>query len=279
VGYESTPRGRRISSGGYYIDFTEKTTAESALRPETLLPAALAQLALGWWERLIAGDTAAEREFFVITDLLERRSRLDGGSRIWEYNVPDRKYGMQAPTISALAQAQAASVFVRKYARDRDDRSAILAHQAIQPLLAPERPTTMVMLRSGLAMEEAPSNPPSLILNGWIYSLWGLRDVAIGLDDEVCHRVLRESTNCLASLLPSYDVGWWSRYSLYPHRIPDLAKPFYHRLHVEQLDVLAELTGDQVFATYAARWRGYDTFPRQVRAILQKAVFVLSGYR
>ena len=52
-------------------------------------------------------------------------------------------------------------------------------------------------------------------------------------------QMLAASTDCLLATLSSYDVGWWTKYSLYPHRLPDLAKPFYHRLHVDQLDVHA----------------------------------------
>jgi hypothetical protein len=75
-------------------------------------------------------------------------------------------------------------------------------------------------------------------------------------------------------MIGSYDVGWWSRYSLYPHRLPDLAKPFYHRLHVHQLEVTARLVGEAELAETARRWAAYDTAPKRVGAIAQKALFV-----
>ena len=83
----------------------------------------------------------------------------------------------------------------------------------------------------------------------------------------------------LLATIPRYDVGWWSRYSLYPHRIRDLAKLFYHRLHVDQLDVMERLTGESAFGALAQRWRGYDTARHRTALVAQKAAFVASGYR
>jgi heparosan-N-sulfate-glucuronate 5-epimerase len=131
----------------------------------------------------------------------------------------------------------------------------------------------------GPALEEAPSHPMSLILNGWIYALWGLRDVAVGLRHREADEMLGASSECLLRMLPHYDTGWWTRYSLYPHLLPDLAKPFYHRLHVWQAEVMHRLTGNEGFGAAAARWRRYDRAASRVRLIAQKAAFVASGYR
>ena len=90
--------------------------------------------------------------------------------------------------------------------------------------------------------------------------------------------MLAASTDCLLATLPRYDIGWWTKYSLYPHRLPDFAKPFYHRLRVDQLDAMQHLTGIGEFGATATRWRGYDTPTRRVAAVAQKAAFVASGY-
>jgi hypothetical protein len=79
-------------------------------------------------------------------------------------------------------------------------------------------------------------------------------------------------------MLDQYDVGWWTRYSLYPHLLPDLAKPFYHRLHIDQVEVLYRLTGFEEFRSAARRWRGYDNHVYRIAAIAQKAMFVATRY-
>jgi hypothetical protein len=155
----------------------------------------------------------------------------------------------------------------------------VLARAAIQPLLQREAPTVVAETEAGRALEECPTEPPSLILNGWVYALWGLRDVALGLQLEPAQALLDESVSCLATMLPRYDVGWWTRYSLYPHRLPDLAKLYYHRLHIVQAEVLGALTGNALFQSTADRWRAYDTWHHRVALVAQKIRFVGSGYR
>jgi hypothetical protein len=193
--------------------------------------------------------------------------------------VRDHKYGNEPPWISALAQGEAASVYVRAHQLDGDERAAELALMAARPLLRGDGPTVIAQTEHGPALEESTSTPSSLILNGWIYALWGLWDVAVGLSSPEAERMLEQTVGTLRKTLPRYDVGWWTRYSLYPHLLPDLAKPFYHRLHIDQMEILYRLTGHPEFREYASRWRRYDRAPLRVAAIAQKALFVATGYR
>jgi len=282
VGYERTPAGRRFEADavrGYYIDFTAKTRSPSALSPEKLSPAALAQLALGWWERYLAGETKAERVFADLAALLEQRASVEDGARLWRYDVAVPKYGLEPGWISALAQGQSASVFLRSYLLSGDERAAALAEAAVVPLLQQEPPSLIAEVGDGVGLEECPTIPPSLILNGWIYAAWGLRDVAIGLGSADALAMHDETIACLVKTLPRYDAGWWSRYSLFPHRVSDLAKTFYHRLHVDQLEAMGALTGQEGFTRLAERWRSYDRASRRAALTVHKAAFVLSRYR
>ena len=209
--------------------------------------------------------------------LLEERAERRGEELRWRYDIGSRKYRLEPPQYSAMAQAQAASVFVRAYSITSEARQADDALGAIMPLLD-ESSDLVAETAAGSGSRESPSEPPSQILNGWIYALWGLWDVHLELGETRAREMLSASTDCLRSTLPSYDIGWWTKYSLYPHRLPDLAKPFYHRLHVDQLDVLHRLTGIAEFSEAASRWRSYDTPSRRVAAVAQKALFVASGY-
>ena len=58
-----------------------------------------------------------------------------------------------------------------------------------------------------------------------------------------------------------------------------LASPFYHRLHVVQLRVMAALTGDLRFAEIADRWEGYTRHrSNRTRALVEKSIFKLLYY-
>jgi len=187
--------------------------------------------------------------------------------------VPVPKLKLRPPWLSALAQGQAASVFVRAFLHTRDERFAMAARSAIAPLLPGSASGLVAVTVAGPVPEEAPSVPPSLILNGWIYALWGLWDVAVGLADVDSEAAFAASVDCLQRSIDKYDNGWWSLYSLYPYRLPDLAKPFYHRLHIDQLDVLYRLVGYAELAAAARRWRAYDTPARRIAVVAQKALF------
>ena len=281
-GYERTPIGQQWAIDavrGYYLDFSAKTRAETATQPDRLLPAGLAQLALGWWARFEEGDEPAEQRFLETVSELVSRSAVDDDARVWRYPIPLPKFRLESGWISALAQAQAASVLVRAYLHTGEAHYSAMALDATKPLLRLTNPSVVASLPDGPALEECPCRPPSLILNGWIYALWGLRDVATGLGSAEAAAQCASSESCLAAMLGRYDSGWWSCYSLFPFRLPDLAKAFYHRLHIDQLRVLARLTGNPGFDACATRWASYDTPLNRMRLVAQKAAFVASRYR
>jgi heparosan-N-sulfate-glucuronate 5-epimerase len=282
-GYEPHEAGTRFlvdGIGGYFIDYRPKIPSQAAHPEEPLYPADVAQLALGWWERIVAGELGAADEFMRLCDTLERSGEGRERALLWPYHVGVAKYGGAVPWYSGMAQGQIASVFVRAWTHTGDDRYADLAHRAIEPLLEPGPERLVTRTSDGPVLEEdGPSNPPGHILNGWIFALWGVRDVSIALADVNAGRLVEDTTACLVRKLPQYDVGWWSKYSLYPHPLPDLAKPFYHRLHVTQLDILHELTGLDEFEQRAERWRSFDTPVVAARAVLSKIPFVLADRR
>jgi hypothetical protein len=276
-GYEPTPIGPAfddVSVHGYYIDFRAKTTSPVAGDAGALPAIQLIQLALGWWERHTAGDDGALERFLQLCSEVERRAVGDGAELRWPVNVAVPKYGLAPGWSSALAQGQAGSVFVRAHLASGDDRYAELALLAVEPFLAGSE-----LVTDGPILEEAPSDPPSHVLNGWMSALWGLWDVQLGLGDARARSLFDASVGCLRTALPSYDTGWWTLYSLYPHPLKDLAKPIYHRFHVTQLEVYHRLTGFADIGAARARWASYDRAPSRGRAIAQKAAFAVADSR
>src|SRR5215212_8861728 len=141
-GYEPTPIGPAFddtSVRGYYIDFRTKTTSAVAGDAAKLPAIQLIQLALGWWERHVAGDDGALERFLDLCGEVERRAEDAGaGERElrWPVGVAVPKYGLAPGWSSALAQGQAGSVFVRAHLATGDDRYAELALRAVEPFLA-----------------------------------------------------------------------------------------------------------------------------------------------
>lgn len=278
-GYEPTPIGPAFDAqtvSGYYIDFSSKTVSKIAADTDRILPVALMQLALGWWERHLAGEPTALDAFIKVCGVIESRALPAADELRWPVHVPIPKYGLKPPWCSALTQSQAASVFVRAHLVTEQDRFADMAYRAVRPLLS-ERPSDLVSQTAfGPILEEAPGAPASHILNGWITGLWGLWDVHLSLGDARAGEAFHAGVECLRVHLHAYDTGWWSRYSLYPHALEDLAKPIYHRYHVDQLEALHRLTGYDDLKDLAVRWMSYDRSPMRELALAQKATFAVA---
>ena len=78
------------------------------------------------------------------------------------------------------------------------------------------------------------------------------------------------------SALPQFDLGTWSRYDLYPKPPANIASSFYHHLHISQLEALAAVYGDAVFATAAERFASYEQRTTlRIAAFTRKVAFRL----
>ena len=285
-GYEPQPPGRHVSDGpggGYFVDFSAKTRTNGAAilsgRGERFVtsPTTVAQRALGWWERHLDGDAAALDRFLGQARLLLGGAMRAGPALLWRYDVEVPKYRLRPPWFSAMAQGQAASVLVRAFDATGAESYADAALAATRPLVRPDAALGLVSATAeGPVLEEYPSAHPSRVLNGWIYALWGLRDVSVALEGAAEQRLFEASSGTLAARIARYDTGWWTLYSEYPGAASDLAKPFYHRLHIVQAEAMHRLTGAPAFARAAQSWRAYDSRVNTARAVAKKAISVLA---
>jgi hypothetical protein len=279
VGHHIDPEGIR----GYYIDLRGKVEdkrwpPEWWCRHEEQEYIAVSQLGLGCWERFLDDhdeewlDGAIKTADYLL-DQQTRGGRLDGGwPHLWSY---PHTYRVRPPWLSAMAQGEAASLLVRLYRHTRDERYADAALRALRPLRVPvAEGGVMTRLRGGLFLEETPTQPGSFILNGAIFALWGCYDVAVGLGDAGARELSEEATETLAQHLGAWDTGFWSRYDLYPHPVANLATPFYHRLHINQLAAMQRLVPRPEFAATLERFEAYAATPRNVaRAYAAKVAF------
>ena len=282
-GYESQPLGpnaRYDQVAGYYLDLRRKAAAK--LRPrvtgrgELHMPGPTVgpQRALGLHEWLLGGQNEALTPFLNEIRVLRARANEHDNMLLWPHNVSVPKYRQIGPFYSCMTQGQAASAFVRAYIATADDAWADAALGALRPLTG-FTSGLVTTTEAGPVLEEAPTDPPSHILNGWVFALWGLWDVALALHEPDIRSLFDESAMTLARMLSEYDVGWWTRYSLFPPIAPDLSKPFYHTLHVAQMTPLFYMTQESVFADTAARWNAYDRAVNRVRAVAAKAPAVV----
>ena len=122
------------------------------------------------------------------------------------------------------------------------------------------------MTRGDVWIEEYIVDPPSHILNGFIWALWGVYDYAHWIGSHrgvaICGRVRRDAR----APARDFDTGWWSLYEARDGSREMLASRYYHTLHITQLRVMHRLTGIDVFAACADRFQTYLDRPLESRA-------------
>ena len=108
-----------------------------------------------------------------------------------------------------------------------------------------------------------------LVLNGWIFSIWGLYDLYKYTKEENLKPILDRTIATLKRSLPSFDMKYWSKYDAGKC----VASPFYHSLHIAQLRVMYKLFGGEEFSEYAQKWEKYqNSFWNPKRAFIKKAL-------
>ena len=281
----SLPLGPAIDAAGvrgYPIDMRGKAQAPiwpmpwMNPRPKRIW-VAMVQLGLGAHERWLAGEgdewlvpaTGAADE---LVDAQEPDGRWVHG---WDY---PHTFDLPAGWISAIAQGEAASFLVRMHAATGNDAYAEAGRAALRPMTIPSSEGgTLARLDGAPFCEEYPTRPPSYVLNGGIFAAWGFRDVAVALGDDDARRFWDELVATLRDGIGRWDTGWWSRYDLFPHPLPNVASSFYHHLHIAQLRALTLLTGESGFSATADRWAGYaESRPKTARAFAAKSMFRLA---
>jgi len=131
-----------------------------------------------------------------------------------------------------------------------------------------------VLIREGADgawLEEAVVDPPTHILNGFLWATWGVRDYGVAghAHTRAAWALLDACRRTLARNLPTFDCGFWSLYEQSGTWLPMLASAFYHGLHVNQLGITARLLEMPELEGWAERWDGYarNSWSRRGRGV------------
>jgi|HubBroStandDraft_1064217.scaffolds.fasta_scaffold55192_2 heparosan-N-sulfate-glucuronate 5-epimerase len=208
----------------------------------------------------------------------------------WEYRDT-----LKAPWYSGLAQGQGVSLLLRASAHAGDAKYQLAAEKAFVALTRPMSQGGVLFEEetvggvNNLWIEEYLVDPPTHILNGFIWALWGVFDFWLATSDSMAKTIFDHGVETLTRNLDRFDTGYWSLYELPAREGPTpvrkktglrmLASPFYHQLHIVQLRVMSALTGDARFLAFAERWEGYTrSRGNRTRALIEKSAFKLLHY-
>lgn len=281
----------RGSLGAYYMTFEDKAAypgpfVDGVPRLDyhgdiglQFNPIAVAQYGLARFnEHLRTGSAPALASALIQADWLAASLRLNRqGVPVWMHDFDfEYRETLRAPWYSGLAQGQGLSLLARAWASTRERRYGEALEAAFSSFRRPVAEGGVMWDRGDFSpwIEEYIVDPPTHILNGCLWALWGLLDHSLATGARASSELFEAVVDSVVRRLPRFDTGYWSLYELSGTALPMLASPFYHRLHIVQLRITAELSGRSELAATADRWERYSLSPiGRARSLVGKCAF------
>lgn len=249
---------------GYYNNMTEKVTKMPELLDNdelpklnlgndkfTYFPVAIFQYGLGAYDLYLqTKDKLYEKKFFQCVNWAIEHQDLDGRWNNFSHYCPENPYG-------AMAQGEGASLLIRAYTHTGKQEFLNAAKRAIDYMLISleEGGTTKYNGEDLFLMEYTFKG---MVMNGSIFAWWGLYDYVVVTNDKGKYNDSQDKAlKTLVKVLPKFKCSYWSMYSLDGL----ISSPFYHNLHIAQMQAMYELTGITLFKEYAERWEKQQRNP------------------
>jgi D-glucuronyl C5-epimerase C-terminus. len=263
-----------IEIKGYYNNLTEKVTKEPELLEfdelpklviengdEINFPVAIFQYGLGAYDLfLTSSDEKYLRKFRQCVDWAIKHQEDSGAWSNFFYIYKEHPYG-------AMCQGEGASLLIRAYKQFKDESYIVAARKAIEFMLKPVEQGGTSVYTAGLVLLEYTHLP--VVLNGWIFSAFGLYDMSLITKEKQYKEAFEKTINTMLNKLAQFDNGYWSLYDL----DGKITSPFYHNLHIAQMQALYQITGNKIFNEYVERWQKFqNSFWKEKRALIKKAI-------
>jgi len=194
----------------------------------------------------------------------------------WEYRDT-----LKSPWYSALAQGNGISLLVRIYIETKDEKYFETAQQAFISLYTPIKDGGVLYIdkNNNYWLEETIVDPPTHILNGFLWTIFGIWDYYLLTNDQKVKILFNKCIKTLKDNIKFFDTGFWSLYEQSGTKMKMLASFFYHSLHIVQLKILYKITNKSIFKQYANKWGKYkNNWLYKKLALVYKIIFKLFYY-
>lgn len=181
-------------------------------------------------------------------------AKWDSKNRFIQWSIPleHNDLGHNAGWISALTQGQAISLLLRflPHATQKDEILQLIKNALKSFYIELEDGGLTSTYPEGKFLQESGN---IRILNGCLTAFTGLIEYLEVFPDDYEALALSVSVeSSITKFLPSYDLGFWSLYSLgFRFNIADL---HYHKTHIDQLAFFGNYLKNETFSYYAAKW-------------------------
>jgi hypothetical protein len=244
-----------------------KTYIDVSNKDYIYFPISIGQMGLAVYHSYLKSRSNKDKDRFLkftewFIDHATNDSKL--GAR-WITEVPLPQYNNPGPWQSAFVQSRAISILLRGFQLTGEKKYSEIAEKALASFTqSVDDGGVTSFTEDGPFYEEYTAKGPTLVLNGMIFSLFGIMDfVRVFPDNKLARKIHDDGILTLENMLPEYDLGFWSRYNLcrlegYPEIDP--ATVGYQRLHISQLEVMHRYTGNEIFYHYMELFKKQDTF-------------------
>lgn len=240
---------------GYYNDLTKKVIkAPSLLKNHSLptmiledgrvieFPTAIFQYGLGSYDLFLQTNQQIYFDQFMrAADWAIFHQESNGGWDNFSFIYPTHKY-------CGMAQGEGCSLLLRAYKHSGDKKYLKAASNAVDLMVKDVSDGGTTLYKNGTIILEYTNKQP--VLNGWIFAIWGLYEICKLDTNSLYKKVLNDTVQTLEKKIDDFSMKHWSYYNLGGL----VASPFYHNLHVAQMEVLFKQTKINKFKYYANRW-------------------------
>ena len=246
-------------------------------------PITIGQYALAIYHTYLkSNDPEKKNHFLRIADWFVDSAIIDRKiGAYWLTNVNKPEFNMFEPWKSAFSQSRALSVLLRAWQLTKNTKYLELAKKALLPFgyNTSEGGVMVNTNDNDVVYEEYVASKPTRILDGAIFSLFGLYD-AVRVFRNVDESSFKKASQLfdigidgLKHWLPKYDMGFWVFYNRceiegYPTNDPCTIG--YLRLVSAQLTVIHNITGNEIFENYVKLFNSYRKPYNILRMYIEK---------
>lgn len=184
----------------------------------------------------------------------------------WRAGFDIPAYRLPSDWTSAMAQGQAITVLLSAYAVTQDESYLEVLSDAVAAFNYPITEKGVVADFDGHRFYEeyGSETDPAHVLNGFLFAMAGLYDVAVLGGSETAAQAFEQGLESLRNTLHYYDLGFTSRYD-YSH-LNQIASTkgsgdgdLYHEIHISQLAWLYAVTAEKFVLDTLVNFLRYDT--------------------
>jgi heparosan-N-sulfate-glucuronate 5-epimerase len=210
---------------------------------------------------LLTGDKLHLDKVIAVADYIQKTGVSENnGISLKEVDDNNNHTG----NVSAMTQGEAISVLCRAYQYSGNYEYLNTAEKLLSPFRRDIKDGGVLGFITSLGInwyEEYVNEPLNHVLNGMVYSIWGLKDLYAVTENKTASKLYIDGINFLKKALPSFDTGFWTYYWIPESGKNYVSSMMYHNLHICQLQALYQQTGEDIFKFYSDRFIKYASNP------------------